>query len=285
MEGIEIFGRIVFPVTTMQAQKNYYDKLNYWRSCFHNTNLRILPTMEDAEEYLRLKNEKSSLVTTGEIIQRKKEKKLEDYENHYDWRPKKSGESHLVGLVSPCGEQLIPNIFYDIFTQFDAINDRPDFIPVFNGEAWALVSLSVSPVLMTDFQYNAIIHERWERRLFFVQDKETMKWGVLSALTCSTNKEYRRGEYLTTIKQLMPCIADDIYEDEFTVDDTDEMPSLFFMIRAGKKVGVLTDFGYSDIRYDKYEVDNRECSFRLICNGRKRVHRANWWQPDGKSFI
>ena len=135
---------------------------------------------------------------------------------------------------------------------------------------------------MTEFQYNAIVPERRERRLFFVQDKETLKWGVLrSIIQFSNNKPHDRN-CLATIESIMPCIADDIYEDDFIVDDPEEMPSLFFMIQVGNKVGVLTDYGYSNISYDTYETNSHDCSFRLIRNDRKRARRANWWQPNGK---
>lgn len=282
MESVNLFGRDVIPITTMQGQRNYYDHMNYWRSCVHNTNLRILPTEEEVGEYLNLKEEKPSMF--GHLAERKRYNKLQAYENNYDWRPYKSGEVHSIGLVSPTGEQLLPNNFEDIFIQFDAINDKPNFVPVSNGEGWALVSLGPSPVLMTEFCYTAIIPERWERRMFFVQDNKTMKWGVLSIAYQPTNKALHNKNHLLTLETVMPCIADEIYEDEFMVEDLEEMPSLFFMTRVGNKIGILTAVGYSEIIYDRYEANNEECSFRLIRNDRIRARRADWWQPDGKHF-
>lgn len=61
MESVNLFGRDVIPITTMQGQRNYYDHMNYWRSCCHNTNIRILPTEEEVGEYLNLKEEKPSM--------------------------------------------------------------------------------------------------------------------------------------------------------------------------------------------------------------------------------
>ena len=92
MKTVKIFGRYVVPITTMRGQRDYYGHMNYWHSCMHNTNIRIL-----------------------------------------------------------------------------------------NGDVWALVSLGVNPALMTDFLYQAIITERWKQNIFFVQNKETMKWGALQA--------------------------------------------------------------------------------------------------------
>lgn len=247
METVKLFGRYVIPVTTLKGQRDYYDHMNYWHSCMQNTNLRITPTEEDSKEYLTLKNEKPSLF--GNLDERKRYRKLQAYENNYDWRPKKSGETHFIGLVSPTGEQLLPNFFEDVFTQYDAINNMIHFIPVSNGDGWALVSLGTAPVLVTEFRYNAIILERWEQRIFFVQDKETMKWGALRAIWQSTNDRPGDKHTLITIEHLMPCIADDIYENQLM---TDCEPTTFFMIRVGDKIGVLTDWGYSKIIYDRY---------------------------------
>ena len=279
METVKLFGRYVIPITTLKGQRDYYDYMNYWRSCIQNTNLRITPTEEDGKEYLTLKNEKPSLF--GNLEERKRYRKLQAYENNYDWRPKKSGETHFIGLVSPTGEQFLPNFFEDVFTQFDAINNRIQFIPVSNGDGWALVSLGTAPVLVTEFRYNAIILERWDHCIFFVQDKKTMKWGALRAIWESTNALTRYKNSLVTIESLMPCIADDIYEDQLM---TDCEPTLFFMTRIGDKIGILTDWGYSKIIYDQYETNDTGRSFRLISNDRKRARRADFYSPDGKDL-
>lgn len=189
MKTVKLFGRYVIPITTLKGLRECFDHMNYWRNCVQNTNLRITPTEEDGKEYLTLKSEKPSLF--GNLEERIRYRKLQAYENNYDWRPKKSGETHFIGLVSPTGEQLLPNFFEDVFTQYDAINNMIHFIPVSNGDGWALVSLGTAPVLVTEFRYNAIILERWEQRIFFVQDKETMKWGALRAIWQSTNAKPR----------------------------------------------------------------------------------------------
>ena len=279
MEAVKFFGRYVIPITTLKGQRDYYDYMNYWRSCTQNTNLRITPTEEDGKEYLTLKNEKPSLF--GNLEERKRYRKLQAYENNYDWRPKKSGETHFIGLVSPAGEQILPNLFEDVFTQFDAINNSIQFIPVSNGDGWALVSLGTAPILVTEFRYNAIIPERWDRCIFFVQDKKTMKWGALPAIREATNALTRYKHSLVTIEPLMPCIVDDIYEDELM---TDCEPTTFFMTRIGGKIGILTNWGYSKIIYDQYETNDSDCSFRLISNDRKRTRRADLYSPDEKDL-
>lgn len=276
MNQIDCYGRIVYPITSEVGQKDYYEHLNYWRVCYDNTNPLIAPTQEDALEYMRLQEIGNKLYCCTDKDSRKKLRQLEIYDTQYDWRPRKSGDDTFAGLISPMGEQLLPDSFADVFTQFDAINSKPIFVPVSNGEAWALVSLSNPHVLMTDFQYNAIIPERWERRLFFVQDRETQKWGALKITHPFLNKKYYN-DCLPLLESLMPPIADEIYEDELITEDK---PTLFFMTQRDDKIGILTDSGYSDIVYDSYEVDNTKCTFRLIRNDSKRARRvdeSNLW--------
>lgn len=85
---------------------------------------------------------------------------------------------------------------------------------------------------------------------------------------------------MPVLEILMPAIADEICEDELMTEDE---PTTFFMTLRGNKIGILTDFGYSDIIYDSYEADNTNCSFRLIRHDRKRARRADFWHPDGKN--
>lgn len=280
MEQVHIFGRIVDQITSEVGQHVYYDHLNRCRGCFHRDTPRQVPTKKEAEEYIMLKAVRPSCL--GNSAERKEYNKLNMYDNNYDWRPHKSGSDGFVGLVSPCGDQLLPEIFVDVFTQFDAINSKPDFVPVFNGEAWALASLSTTPVLMTDFDYNTIIPERWEHGFFFVQDIKSRKWGALST-DCpivNTNRAYR--DRLVCIRQIMPPIADEIYEDSLSMDD--EL-LLIFMTRIGNKIGLLTDFGFSKIEYDTYETRCDSHDIRLIRHDRKRAKRADYFHPDGKNLF
>ncbi len=278
MEGIEIFGRIVYPITSESGQNDYYSHLNHWRVCYRNSNPLIVPTQKEALDYIRLQAEKDNFYFCDDEESSRKHRKLDIYDTQYDWRPQMYGDNGSVGIVSPTGEQLLPDSFAEVFTQFDAVNGNPVCIPVSNGDCWALVSLSQPHILMTDFKYNTIITERWERRMFFVQDRETLKWGAFKIKFPFLNRKHY-DDSLPLLEQLMPMIADEIFEDELI---TEEEPITFFMIRRGDKIGILTDFGYSDIIYDKYEVNNSRCTFRLIRHDHERARRADYWHPDGK---
>lgn len=277
MDRIKFHDRYVEAITSPEGQKGYYEHLDYWRSCVRQTNRRISPTKEEAEEYLRLKAENPSIFGDSEM--RKKYYKLDHYNRHYDWRPTKTGDAKFVGLISPTGDQILPNHYADVFTQFDALNNPPRFIPVSNGKSWVLVSLTSPQILMTDFTYKSILPERWEGKIFFVQDEKTMKWGAFAVEWPSLNENKRYKNTLPRLYQLMPCIADEIYEDELV---TEEEPVVFFMTCKGDKIGILTDFGYSDIAYDTYQTDDEHYKFRLISNDRKRAKRVTFVNPTGK---
>lgn len=278
MEYLEWHGRRVYQITSDTGQRDYYEHLNYWRVCYANSNPLAIPTQEDAFEYQRLQKIENKLYCNSDKESRARLRLLNLYKARYDWRPRKSYEDSFVGLVSPAGEQLLPHSFADVFTQFDAINDRPVFVPVSNGEEWGLVSLSKPHILMTAFRYNAIIPERWERHMFFVQDKETMKWGALSVIYPFTHTKLQKESFPLLI-DVMPPIANAIYEDELI---TDELSMTIFMTQRDGKIGILTDFGYSDIIYEAYEADDAKKGLHLFGDGSKGDHSTDHWHSAGK---
>ncbi len=75
--------------------------------------------------YMRLLEIENKLYCCADKESRKLLRQLKIYETQYDWRPRKSGDDTFVGLVSPTGEQLLPDSFADVFAQFDAINGKP----------------------------------------------------------------------------------------------------------------------------------------------------------------
>lgn len=282
MERINFHDRWVAQITSEEGQRHYYSHFKHWRICRHNANPCLRPSQDDAAEYLRLKSIKPTYEPEESPEKRRDRRKLQLYNSRYDWRPHKSGGNGFVGLVSPTGEQFLPEFFVDVFTQFDAINHKPDFVPVFNGVAWGLVSLSSPPVLLTDFIYSNIIPERWEHTIFFVQDEGTKLWGAMSVECPILNINRRFRDRLCRIEQIMPTIADEIYEDSLTIGD-DELS--IFMTRKGDKIGILTDFGYSRIEYDTYETKYDSHAIRLIRYDRKRAKRVDYFHPDGKDLF
>lgn len=167
-----------------------------------------------------------------------------------------------VGLLTPDGRELLPAKFNDIFIQFDAINNIPDFIPVYNGKAWGLISLSSPPILVTDFKFQKIIPERWYYNIYFVQEIETLKWGALKVECPSTMKPKRLWSDIPLIKEIMPPIVDEIFEDEILVECS---CFIFYMLVKDDKIGILNDKEYTDITYDYYVVDAQNMKINLYC--------------------
>jgi hypothetical protein len=132
-------------------------------------------------------------------------------------------------------------------------------LPICNGDRWALFVPGERPILATGFDYSSIIPERWGANLFFVQDANSKKWGVLSIDNNRRNVSPDTAFIKTSI--LMPPIADDIYEDQMLSDCSS---TTFWMTRCGDKVGILTPHGYTDIIYNTYEDNPADYSFRLI---------------------
>lgn len=86
----------------------------------------------------------------------------------------------------------MPPVYFDVFTQFDAINDPLDWIPVSNGKVWGMIPMKSPEVILNEFSYTVIKPERWEHNIYFVRDKDNKKWGALT---------------MPHLYYLMPCIA------------------------------------------------------------------------------
>lgn len=261
--GIEICGRVVWNITSEDGRNHYYDHLNHWRVCYSNENTVIAPTPQEAEEYRQMLQQSSEGRQVG--------RRFKLYETRYDWRPRKTHENGNIGLQSPNGQLLLPPIFADVFIQFSAMKDLPQFLPVSDGEAWALATLEEQPVMMTDFIYRHILPERWETGgLYFVQHNSTGKWGVIKRHFPWLNKDRRRcslnhDKRAVALKEILPPIADEIYEAELY---TDCAPTLFWIAKSGDKIGVITSMDATDIIYDSFDGDDENMTISLFRNGR-----------------
>ncbi|MDE6042194.1 MAG: hypothetical protein K2G07_01430, partial [Muribaculaceae bacterium] len=93
----------------------------------------------------------------------------------------------------------------------------------------------------------------------------------------------RKFHFINRLYEVMPPIADEIYEDEYYYDDYSQ---IFYMTRVGDKIGILTDFGYSDIIYDTYEqsvpnIKNKFTDLRLIRYDKKKGKLVSLTFPNG----
>lgn len=255
-----------FSITSAEGMKRYYDPMVFCRWCIasERQELRRQPTVEEAEEYLRLRN--------TEKYEKKERRNLYRLENYYDWRDIVTGCEGSQGLVSPDGKLLLPEIFQTVLRQSVSMIRLDDLIPVSNGEGFGLAHTGESPVMLTRFKYQNILIERWEHEFYFVQSKETGKWGALEhSFEYSSKFDVRgrkRPHFVKVLKEALPCDYDEIYEDEIC---TDCSPTLFWVFRQGDKLGILTKFGHTEAIYDGYETDCVNAGYTLYCNGIQMV--------------
>lgn len=253
---IKIRERWIYPITTPKGQEHYYKFLDYWENSLYSDNRRIKPTIEDAIEYRKLANEEDVLKESNSVEAHKKLQQLKDYETKYDWRPYLEGTEGAYGLYAPDGKQLLPNKYHDIFRQFETYTYDPlFFIPVYSGQHWGLVTFDENQKPVLDFRYDKIIVERWNKTSFFVQDSVSHKWGVYRC-KFKIMKTFHYGNNRTSFPILEPytlCDFDEIFEDKLIVDDV-EFP--FFVLLKGDKIGILNEYGVTEIIYDSYEADD-----------------------------
>ena len=268
---IEFRNRIVDPITTVQGRQHYYDFWDYWRVCYSTENKCLLPTIAEAKEYIRLSMQEESLKVQNSFEARKKLVNLRNYKTKYDWRPQLKGSKGAYGFYTPDGIKMLSPTYHNIFRHFDAYSThQPYFIPVFNGTHWGMVSLFDKPERVLEFKYSNIIVERWDYRYYFVQDASTKKWGVYRIVFKPqlSNKTDKKLNHFPILEQYLECIADEIYEDELCAE---EAPITFFMLIKGDKVGVINDFGKTEIEYDYYEIDNENSLIKLHSGNKCKI--------------
>ena len=109
--------------------------------------------------------------------------------------------------------------------------------------------------------------ERWDGIIYFVQDDDTGKWGALSSIVPNTNnKHHWKSREAIGLTELLPPVADSIYEDHLY---TDCAPTSFWITRQGDKIGLLTPFTATEIIYNSYKDDPDEVWVDLITDDGK----------------
>lgn len=257
-----------FSITSQKGRQDYYYPLEYYQKFGDSIPVkRKRPSVEETIEYKDLLNENRQGERWEQI---NGWRRLHKFTNLYDWRDMvTTGQDGLQGLRSPDGHRLLPEIFRIVLGQTMSIKYKKEPVPISNGEGFGLVFPGETPVMLTPFIYNDIILERWDHKFYFVQSKETGKWGALKfARTYSHDWDFmdknKRPHWVYVLKEFLPLEYDEIYEDEIC---TDCSPTLFWVFRKGDKLGILTPWHYSEAIYEGYETDWETCSFILYQNG------------------
>lgn len=258
-----------FSITSSKGKQDYYYPFEYYKKFGNSIPVkRKFPSVEETFEYLDLLKE-------GRQGERWEQingwRRLSKFTNLYDWRDNVTTDSEgLQGLRSPDGNKLLPEIFRTVLSQTISIKYGIEPVPVSNGDGFGLVYPSENPVMLTPFIYNDIILERWEHKFYFVQSKETGKWGALKFARIYSNDwdmdKNKRPHWIYVLVEAIPVEYDEIYEDEIC---TDCSPTLFWVFRKRDKLGILTPWHHSEAIYDGYDTDWENCSFTLYKDGEK----------------
>lgn len=266
-----------FSITSPKGKSDYYFPIEYYKQFGNSIPVkRKPPSEEEAIEYMDLLKEEHQF---GRYEQRKKWHRLREFTNLYDWRDiVTTSQDGLQGLRSPDGNILLAEIFQTVLDQTKSMKYGKEPVPVSNGEGFGLAYPSENPVMLTPFIYKDIILERWEHEFYFVQSKETGKWGALKFARTYSNDwdidKKKRPHWIYILDEPLPVEYDEIYEDEIC---TDCSPTLFWVFRKGDKLGILTPYNCSEAVYDGYDPDWEECSFTLYKNGEKT--KMNYSRP------
>ena len=263
-------------ITSQSGIEHYYDHFAFCRGTADKRDTPCrMPTLEDAKEFIELRKKFANKEEwVNRLAERKAALRLRDLEQDYDWRDKIANPTGTFkGLFSPDDKALLPTKFFDILPQSMSLLHKNELSPVSNGEGFGLITLGTA-VMLTPFKYNNIVTERWERQLYFVQDNESSRWGVLRYHKVSTRGgRLRVGIFDTSVwvlDELLPCIADEIFEDEIC---TDCSPTLFWAFRKADKYGIITPFGHTEPVFDSYETDWENCQF-ILRKGDKTVRMS-----------
>ena len=260
-----------FSITSSKGKQHYYDHLEFFKKYWSSDPVKKkVPSKEETIEYLELLKEERQGERWKQINGWHRLSKFTDL---YDWRDiVTTSQDGLQGLISPDGNQLLPEKFQKVLGQTVTIKYGKEPVAVSNGEGCGLVYPSDTPVMLTPFIYKDIILERWEHEFYFVQSKETGKWGALkfnNERTCKIHPRKRvRNQWIKVLEEVLTVEYDEIYEDEIC---TDCSPTLFWVFRKGDKLGILTPWHHSEAIYEGYKTDPENCSFTLFKEGEKTI--------------
>lgn len=265
MNRILYKGIYIYPITTQNGWTHYYDHLKY-RSRIYAENppvLRKTPTIVDYEEYMALKSVAlgfNGLTGTG---LNKVLKKLAEYETEFDWRDQLvTGKgSDECGLISVTGKTVVPRCFSEIRERTNSIIDSEQFIPVRIDENWGIVTTGDNSVCALPFKFQNIITERWEKRLFFVQDRDS-NWGTYRIINNFHNgRPFKSAISIPSIEPFVPLEFDTISEAE--LEDTCA-PVTYWILHKDDKIGIMTESSYTPAIFDSIQPIHEDWDFLFV---------------------
>lgn len=270
MNRIAYKGIYLYPITTQSGWSHYYDHLKYRSRIYaeHPPVLRKTPTINDYEEYMALKSMAPGFNGLTGAKLNKVRKKLAEFEADFEWRDQlvtsKGGDE--CGLISVTGKTVVPRCFSEIRERPNTIFNKDPFIPVRKNENWGIVTTGDSTVCVLPFKFQNIITEHWNKKLFFVQGRDS-KWGAYRILNNFDNVSFESVINILSIEPFVPLEYDVISEAE--LEDTCA-PTPYWVIHKDDKIGIMTEFAYTPAVFDFIKPIHEDCEFCFV-KGDKRI--------------
>lgn len=255
-------GIYIYPITTQSGWSHYYDHLKYRSRIYaeHPPVLRKTPTINDYEEYMALKSMDPGFNGLTGAKLNKARKKLSEYETDFDWRDQlvTSKRGDECGLISVTGKTVVPRCFSEIRERPNTIFNRDPFIPVRKNENWGIVTTGDNTVCVLPFDFQNIITERWEKRLFFVQGRDE-KWGAYRNI--GEFYIHKPATSMPSIEPFVPLEYDSISEAELEYTCA---PITYWILHKDDKIGVMTEFAYTTAVFDYIQPIHEELEFCFV---------------------
>lgn len=264
MNWIAYKGIYLYPITTQSGWSHYYDHLKYRSRIYaeHPPVLRKTPTINDYEEYMALKSMAPGFNGLTGAKLNKARKKLEEFETDFEWRDQlvtgTGGDE--CGLRSVTGQTIVPQCFCEIRERTNSIIDKEQFIPVREYENWGIVTTGENSICALPFDFQNIITERWEKRLFFVQDWDDM-WGVYKIVSKFYNSSVVPAVSIPSIEPFVPVEYDAISEAEL---EDSCAPTPYWVLHKDDKIGIVTEFAYVPAVFDSIQPIHEEMEFYFV---------------------
>lgn len=264
MNRIAYKGIYLYQITTQSGWSHYYDHLKYRSRIYaeHPPVLRKTPTINGYEEYMALKSMAPGFNGLTGAKLNKARKKLAEFEADFEWRDQlvtnKGGDE--CGLISVIGKTVVPRCFSEIRERPNTIFNKDPFIPVRKNENWGIVTTGEITICVLPFDFQNIITERWEKRLFFVQNHDS-KWGAYRIVNNLHNESFKWSISIPSIEPFVPLEFDAISEAE--LEDTCA-PVTYWIIHKDDKIGIMTEFAYTPAVFDSIQPIHEDLAFCFV---------------------
>lgn len=200
------------------------------------------PRKENCEEYQRFRKlivdlnsgwgYEMSLETYRRISRR-----LEDMRCKYDWRDQVVKCLDKEGLVSPFGKLVLPVAFHNVPERHISIDFHIDYLPVRDKYGnYALAKTYQKIPLTTLYEFDDAMMLQWSEGRYYAVKKDC-EWNIYRNIQGELSFCSQAGFTIEDISYPIMC-----------------RNLLFWILKSGSKLGILTGGFYVEPEYDSFEL-------------------------------